>query len=191
MHCPPMQWVAEGTLPEIREADHSPPPTAEVKNSWRFPSAPQTSSRGNFNLSAYYIIVSKMKITTKYEEQWTEHSLRKFINTHTNAIQQSPSLKANSHPATQKIPHVLWNPKVCYRVHNSAPLVPILSQIHPVHNFPHYFPKIHSNIIFPSTPGSSEWSLPFRFSGQNSVWIYLSHAPLHTPSISFSFTLSA
>jgi len=31
--------------------------------------------------------------------------------------------------------------------------------MHPVHTFPPYFPKIHSNIIFPSTPMSTEWSV--------------------------------
>jgi hypothetical protein len=42
-------------------------------------------------------------------------------------------------------------------------LVPILSQMNPVHTFPTYFPKIHSNISFPSTPRSSEWPRSFRF----------------------------
>jgi hypothetical protein len=41
-------------------------------------------------------------------------------------------------------------------------LVPILSQMNLVHNFPPYFPKIHFNIILSSIPRSSEWSLPFR-----------------------------
>jgi len=36
------------------------------------------------------------------------------------------------------------------------------SQTHQVHNFPPYFPKIHSSIIFPSMPISSEWSLPIK-----------------------------
>jgi hypothetical protein len=40
---------------------------------------------------------------------------------------------------------------------------PILSQIHPIHKVPSYFPKIHSDITLPSTPSSSKWSLPFRF----------------------------
>jgi hypothetical protein len=53
-----------------------------------------------------------------------------------------------------------------YRVHKSPPPVFTLSQINPVHISPPYFPKIHSNIIFSSTPTSSEWSLPFRLIGQ-------------------------
>jgi hypothetical protein len=38
------------------------------------------------------------------------------------------------------------------------------------------FPPIHFS-IFPSTPSSSTWSLPFRFSNQNIIYVSrLSHA---------------
>jgi len=97
-------------------------------------------------------------------------------------MKQSPSWESNSHSASQVIPRLLWNPKVHYRAHNSPSLVPTVSQMNPVHNFPPYFPKIHSNIIFPATLMSSEWSFPFRFSNQNIVWISpLSHA-FYTPA---------
>jgi hypothetical protein len=83
-------------------------------------------------------------------------------NTIRNSVQKSltntgnsPSWEANSHLPSQKIPHLLWNPKVHYCVQNSPPLVHILSQINPVHILTTYFFKIRSNIILPSTPKSS------------------------------------
>jgi hypothetical protein len=81
----------------------------------------------------------------------------------TNSRKQSPFPEVNSCSASQEIPCLSWNPKVHYCVHNSLPLVPILSQMNPVDSPPPDFPKIHSNIILPSMPRSSEWSLPFRF----------------------------
>jgi hypothetical protein len=96
------------------------------------------------------------------------------IHTWTNSVEQNPSWAANSRSASQEIPCLLWNTKAHYRVHKSPPLVSIPRQMQTVHTFPTYFPKMHSNIIFPPTPRSSEWSLPFRFSDQNVVlctWI--------------------
>jgi hypothetical protein len=40
-------------------------------------------------------------------------------------MEQSRNWEADSHSSSQEIPHVLWNPKVHYRVHNSPPLAPI------------------------------------------------------------------
>jgi len=39
--------------------------------------------------------------------------------------------------------------------------------MNPDHNFAPYFPNVYSNIIFPSTPRSSEWYLPYRFFNKN------------------------
>jgi hypothetical protein len=64
---------------------------------------------------------------------------------------KSPSSEANSLSVSKEVPRLLWNPRAHYRVHNSLPLVPILIQMNPVHNFP---TSIHSNIILPTTPRS-------------------------------------
>jgi len=82
----------------------------------------------------------------------------------TNSMEQSPTREANSHSTSQEIPRHLWKPKVLYRVHNSPPLVSVLSQISPMQNIPPYFFKIKFNIILPSTPWSPKLALPFVFS---------------------------
>jgi hypothetical protein len=64
-------------------------------------------------------------------------------------------LEATSRSATQEFPNKLWNPNVHYLVQKTPPLVPILSQIDPVHTTPSYFPKIHFNIILSLTSRSS------------------------------------
>jgi hypothetical protein len=44
---------------------------------------------------------------------------------------------------TQENLSILWNPKIHYFVHKSPPLVPVLSQISPVHATPSCRSNIH------------------------------------------------
>ena len=99
-------------------------------------------------------------------------------------IVKCPCCEANSFSANQEIPHILWHSKVHYCIHKCPPPEPDQSSPCP----PSHVLKIRLNIILPSTPGSSKWSLSLRFIHQNPVGN--SAHVLHSPSISFVLMLS-
>jgi hypothetical protein len=71
-----------------------------------------------------------------------------YLVTH-SLMKLSPSWDAANCAAIQELPSVLWNPKVHYRVHKRPPLVPILSQIYPIHTISSCLSNIHFNIVHP------------------------------------------
>jgi hypothetical protein len=89
----------------------------------------------------------------------------------TNTMWQSLSEVCNS-SASKEIPRILWKQTVHYRVHNSPPSVPIISQINPVHA-PILFLEDRLQYYPPIYRLSSKWSLAPTLPHQNPVYIYL------------------
>jgi hypothetical protein len=67
----------------------------------------------------------------------------------TNSIELNPSRKTTSCGATQEHTNILRIPKFHYGFRKSAPLVPILSEISPVHTTQSYLSKVYFSIIRP------------------------------------------
>jgi hypothetical protein len=107
-------------------------------------------------------------------------------------MEPSPSWEAANGAATHKFPNILRNPKVHYRVKKSPSLVPVLSNIDPVHTIPSYLSKIYFNSVHSPTSWSSYWSLSFWLSHQYPICIPLltnscyMHRPSHPPWLDHS-----
>jgi hypothetical protein len=88
--------------------------------------------------------------TKKYEKKGTkiENETKKNKQAYAaNSLKQGPSRKAASFLASREFPRILLKPKIHYRVHNSPPVVPVDSQMNPIHSLPSCFIKTHFNII--------------------------------------------
>ena len=69
-------------------------------------------------------------------------------------MQQSMSWRAKK---SQEIPCILWNPKVCYCIHDSPPPIPVLSEIHQIYK------NHHDRVTYQMTLSSStNISVPSR-----------------------------
>ena len=99
--------------------------------------------------------------------------LRTYLLTY--SMVQSPSWEANWFAASQEIPRISQNLKVHYRTHKRPPPVSILDHPNPVHIPTSHLLEIRPNIIHPSTPRSSQWSLSLLFPHQEPI-----HLPLLT-----------
>jgi hypothetical protein len=68
--------------------------------------------------------------------------LKILIERQDNSIELSPPPQSNSRSADQKIPLILWKTTIYYFVHRKPRVVPVLSQMNPLHVFPYYFSKV-------------------------------------------------
>jgi hypothetical protein len=88
-------------------------------------------------------------------------------------MELSPSWEAANCVVSQVFSRNLWNPEVYYRVHDRHPLVPILSQINPVHTIPFHISKIYFNIIHTTPLVLPSGFLPSGFP-TNILYIFIS-----------------
>ena len=85
-------------------------------------------------------------------------------------MERSLSLRVetNSSSVIQRIPRILCNPKVHYRIHNSSPPVPILGQINPV-DAPHHIWRYVLILSSHLHLGLPSGLFPFTYPHQNPV----------------------
>jgi hypothetical protein len=96
--------------------------------------------------------------------------------------EQSPSWDADRSSASQDVIYILYNPNVHYRVRNSPPLVPILSQINSVHALPSF---LRFNKVLPSTLGLPSGLFPSGFPPKSSMHYFSPPYVPHALPISF------
>ena len=87
-------------------------------------------------------------------------AVNKYINININIFDKQK--KKNITSLVTIFLYFLFNPKLRYFIRQGLSMDDILSQMNPVHILRSHLFNVHFN-IFPSTPRSSKWSLPFIF----------------------------
>jgi hypothetical protein len=121
---------------------------------------PRLNPSVNFPASPSAILVFKC--------QWAVNSTSFYTNWLTNFMELRLPCEAANCAATQRLHSILWNPKVHYSVHKSPSVVPILSQIDPVHTIPpisilstHICLGLPSDLFHSGFPTNTLYAFPF------------------------------
>jgi hypothetical protein len=107
---------------------------------------PTTSCSSSLNIA--FITVPKLPQPRSMLSSRARHRISQQCNKRNvvirlahSLIELRPSWEADNCAATQELPRMLWNPKVHCPVQKSPLLVPIFSQINPIHTIPSYLSK--------------------------------------------------
>jgi hypothetical protein len=101
----------------------------------------------------WFLAVKQLYINGSANHKFKTYSLKLWVTQITsfnNSMQQCSSWECNISVAIKNVP-ILYNLKVNDHIHNSSPMVSILSWVNPVQGLPSYFLQINFNIIYPST----------------------------------------